>query len=723
MHNIKIYTRPVLVVLCAAVLFSQFPAIHAFAFQKDLLKEIKTKDEPVIVKGEKVEYLRDRNMVVGTGNVSITHGDVTLTSDKITVYTDTKEAICEGNVKISQPGASMEGDKINYNFSAKKGYALESRVNVHPFYGAARRVEQAGEKEFGLEKGYITTSDLEKPHYRIQAKEVRIFLEEKIVAKHIKFYVGNIPVFYLPMYVQPLKGKYPDVTVVPGRTSDWGYYALTAWRYFFNDDSKGFVNLDYRQKKGLAEGVDYSYNAKELGEGLAKFYYTHENDDLTVAKSGSQDDRWRIQYRHSISLPENSRVTMEFNKLSDRDFLKDYLYREFEGNPDPDNYVLFETAKPNYTLNVLARKRMDTFFTVVERLPEARLEINNQKLWDTNFYYFSENSVTNFVKRYDEELNASSEESVRFDNLHKLSYAAKLFNFLYATPFMATRQTFYTRNRWKEKSQLRSIFEGGIDLSTKFYKIFDIDSDLLGLDINRLRHIVTPSAAFLHRHQPTISSDNLYQFDEIDNITHHNGFNLTLENKLQTKRPSGEGMKTVDLARFIVSTDYDFRLKKRSLEPQGEGKFGDITFQLELWPYTWLIFDSDLTLDYKNNDVKTANMDFYVALGKKMTLGIGHRYESTGDSRNSQLSGELFYNINDEWKIKIYERFDLASEKWEEQQYTIFKDLHSWLGEFSVNIRDDEYTAWLVFRLKAFPEVPIGLFETTYHRPRPGGQR
>ena len=722
-HGRTVVTTKLARTFFGIILSVSFLAANSFAFDAKSLMPSMKKDQPVIVKGEKVEYRRDQNVVVGSGNVSIDYGDTRLDCDKITVYTDTKEAICEGNVKISQPGASMEGDKINYNFSTKTGYALDSKVTVHPFYGKSELVEQAGDKTFRLEKGYVTTSDLEKPHYRIQAKEVSLFLGEKIVARHVVFYVGSVPIFYLPVYVQPLKRKFPEVTVVPGRTSDWGYYALTSWRYFFNENSKGHVHLDVREKKGVAQGIDYSHDSKELGTGLARFYYTHENDDLAVDKSGPVDDRWRIQYRHNIDLPENTRFTLEFNKLSDRDFIKDYVYREFEDNPAPDNYFLFETNKPNYDFNLLARKRLNDFNTVVERLPEARLRVNKQELWDTKFYYQSENSMANFIKRYDVEENLSPDESLRLDNFHELSYSARLFNFLNTTPFVATRQTFYSRNKWNVTSQLRSIYQTGVNFSAKFYRIFDTTSDILGLDLHRLRHIVTPSARYLHRHQPGISPDNLHQFDSIDNIDRANGFALSLENKLQTKRPEGDGMKTVDLVRFIVSSDYDFRLKKRSLEPQGVGRFGDVTFKLEMWPYTWFFFNSDMTLDHKDYDIRTANIDFYVDLGKKLTLGVGHRYSSDNVSRSSQLTGELFYNINEEWKVKIYERFEFDTAKWEEQQYTIYKDLHSWLAELSLNVRGDEYTAWLVFRLKAFPDIPIGLFETTYRRPQPGGRR
>ena len=66
--------------------------------------------------------------------------------------------------------------------------------------------------------------------------------------------------------------------------------------------------------------------------------------------------------------------------------------------------------------------------------------------------------------------------------------------------------------------------------------------------------------------------------------------------------------------------------------------------------------------------------------------------------------------------------FDFDSQKWEEQEYVIYKDLHCWLAELSLEIRDGSFSTWLVFRLKAFPEIPIGLFKTSYHRPHPGGR-
>jgi len=709
--------------LILSIIFSQVPATLLYAFQDDLFGGITDSKDPVIVKGDKVEYFHDQKKITGTGNVSISYGEVKLACDKITVYTDTKEAICEGNVTISQPGASMRGDKINYNFLEKKGYALESQIRAKPFYGGAGLVEQTGEKSFKLEEGYITTCDLDNPHYRIEAKEIQLFLDEKVLAKHIVFYVGRVPILYLPIYMQPLAGKFPEVTAVPGRTGDWGYYVLTAWRYFFSEDSKGFINVDYREKKGLAGGIDYQYDAKALGKGIARFYYTRENDDLTFSKKGPADDRWRIQYRHEIQLPEDTVGIWELNKLSDKNIIKNYLYREYEEDPNPDNYVMVQTAKPNYVLTLLARMRMNDFLNVTQRLPEIQLQVNNQRLWNTNFYYLSESAMTNFAKMYPDDENLPSEKSLRLDTFQKLSYAAKLFNLLYVTPFIATRQTYYSRNKWKDPSRVRGIYEGGVELSARFYRIFDAPRDFLGMNLNKLRHIISPSVRFLHRHQPSISPSNLYQFDAIDAIEYYNGFQMSLETKLQTKRPEGDSMKAADLARLVVSTEYTFRQKENFFQSKGTAKFGDIDFKLDLWPYEWLYLEGIMRLDSKQCDLNFATTDVYVNFTDKFTLGIGQRYERIENETTNQFTGEMYYNINDDWKVKVYQRFDVITTKWLEQEYTLTKDLHCWLAELTFDIRNRDYTAWLVFRLKAFPELPIGLLKTTYRRPSPGHKR
>ena len=119
-----------------------------------------------------------------------------------------------------------------------------------------------------------------------------------------------------------------------------------------------------------------------------------------------------------------------------------------------------------------------------------------------------------------------------------------------------------------------------------------------------------------------------------------------------------------------------------------------------------------------NDAVKSANTDIMCNLGEKFNFGMGHCYENSPGGSASLFTIETRYKIDDNWAIRAYERFDTYARTWEEQEYTIYKDLHCWLAEFTVNINDG-FAFWVVFRLKAFPDVPIGL-KRTYRRPTPG---
>ncbi|MBL7158611.1 MAG: LPS-assembly protein LptD [Candidatus Omnitrophica bacterium] len=743
------------IILIIALLTSQVYSPELASAQGDFgfFDEFKQKDEPVVVKGDKVEYFQDQNKVVGQGNVSIGYGDIELRCDKITVYTDTKEAICEGNVIIAQPGAAMEGEKIHYNFSTKTGYVLDGKMQAEPIYGKAGKLEQTADQIYKIEKGHFTTCDLEKPHYRVEAKEIIIYLHDKVVAKHVVMYIGRVPVFYLPIYVQPLLEEMPEVTLAYGRRSEWGYYVLSAWRYYFNENSKGNIHIDYRTKLGLSTGIDYKYDAKELGQGVLRAYHTFQGQLAVIGQKPEDEeykvkrDRWRVQYIHAINLPENTNAILEFNQMSDKYFYKQYFYREYEENPKPETYLLLTTQKPNYTMNFYVRKRINKFFDVVERLPELELVINNQRLWNTNFYYKSADQAAYLIRRFERDVTIpppAAQKAFRADTYQRLSYAARFFKCLSVTPYIAARLTYYSQNRWKVRNQLRNIFEGGVDFSTKIYRTFNVNTNFLQLDINRLRHIITPKIGFFHRPSPSISPSNLSQFDGIDTYEKDNRFIFQIENKLQTKREESAGVeKTIDLANFIVETDYIFRLKKRSLMPQRVGRFTDFRFHLEVYPYPWFSLVSDMEVDHKYWNVNTARNDLYIDFGEKFTLGIGHSYQSYRDDfqsdvtntsywvHSNSITGQVTYRLNEKWKFQIYQSYDLQDQRVREQQYTIYRDLHCWTAEASYDIRTQtvngiselDHIFWLTFTLKAFPDIPVELFKTTYRRSEPGAMR
>ena len=709
-------------------------------------KEMKQK-APIVVNGDKVEYFHEEKKVIGTGNISIDYEDVKLTCKQVTVYLDTREAIAEGDVKITQKETYLTGDRINYNFDKKTGTAIDAYVNYAPFYGKSHDVQKVSENQTNIERGYVTTCDLDKPHYRIQAKQVRIYAGDKVIAKHILLFVGNVPIMYLPYYVQPLKDRSSGITTMVGHDANWGYYALNSLKFDYSEIFKGRWRADYRTKNGIAGGVDDSYSLPGLGNGVIKFYYADEdNKYLSYKPTGRNDGKYRLQARHKWQVNDDTLFTLELNKVRDDNFMKYYFEREFEEQAQPDNYLSFITTKPDYTTTFLTRVRLDKYYDVVQRLPEYTIDVPQYNIkyngGNSPLYYNMHSAFVYLDKAF---RNNSSigpmqkdQDVIRLDTYNRLNYPVKLFKALNTTPYAAVRQTFFSRNALGRTNIVRGVFNAGVDNSIKFYKIYDVNTNALDLNINKLRHIVTPLVNFYYTHQPTVSRDTLMQFDDIDAIAEQNGVLLSVENKLQTKR----GGASVDLVDFIISTDYQFKLKQ-DVFPTFQNsdyktrKFKSVDMQLELTPYPWIYSLAKMRIDTKQGLPDQASIDFVGGKEADRSLAFGYRYErsfnpaivadpNTNGNIVNYLTTDLIYKINEFWKARIYWRANLNKGYLDEQEYTIYRDLHCWILEFTYDIRPyqnnktiTDQIFWFALRLKAFPDQPLGL-SRSYSRTRAG---
>jgi len=664
-----------------------------------------TGDTPVEVNGDQVEYFEADKKVVGTGKVVVTYKDIRMTCKKVTAYLESKEAIAEGDVVVTRGEDILKGERINYNFESETGVILNGTTKSGVFYAGGEEMRKVSPKEVDITGGYITTCDLPNPHYRIRSKHVKIYLGDKVVARNVTVSVGGVPVLYLPVYNQPINGKFPKVSLVPGRDKKWGTYLLSAYRYYMSDEAKGYLHLDYRQNKGFGEGVDYNFNTEKFGKGYARAYYMNERDDA----GHTEKERWRAQYRHKWDIRPDTVAILEYHRMSDKDFIKDYFYREeFEREPQPESLISLVHTRTNYSVSLLAQKRVNRFFTDVERLPEAALNIRNQPFIEgLPLFYKADFDVVSLDKKI-----ANSEDdnnTIRADTYNQFSVPLRFADFLSVDPYVGTRQTFYTRQAQDDEQGFRGIFYSGVDASTNFYKIYDKTTNFLNLDINRIRHIFTPSVSYYYVQKPTLLPGRLFEFDDIDTLDKKKGIGVAFENKLQTKRQGADDMETHELARWLIETDYLLHLDDGK-------KFSDVLSDLELRPYPWLFMKQTALYDPKWADLKYLNTDVAATDPKdNWRFGVGHRYE---EKTSSQLTTELEIRVTPKWKCRVFERYEFKGNDLKEQEYSVVRDLHCWEAEFTYSV-SDTHTFWLIFRLKAFPEMPFKL-GTSYYKPRPG---
>ena len=639
-----------------------------------------------------------------------------------------------------------------------------------PGHEHGRSVEHIAEGVYEVSPGYVTSCELEPPHFKFYGRRAIVFAEDQVArAKNVAFLVDHVPFLYLPWMVW--SNKQSPFFIIPGKKKPWEEFVLGGYRYALPGPMKqeGTIKLDWRRAFGWGVGVDHSFDSERLGRGLLKLYYNEEpnrrrhKDELP---KGADDNRYRILWRHRWDPYPDTTMITDIQKYSDIDFRRELLFREeYTEDDQVDSFVSVVKNTPDFTVSGLARKRMNRFQDVDELLPQVTVDARQQRIGDTWFFSESHLDVANWQRK-----RANSERDsdvVRVDWLQQLSYALNWFRPINLTPKTSVRQTYYTKDiQGSDRNDaLRDFVAGqftmGLESSLKLFRVFPIVTNALGLDINMLRHVLTPTINYLYAHEPTVRNELL---DFPAALGPSNTVTFGLENKLQTKRPRQAGGKptSVDLARFIIALPYSFHGRGNEVG----GQLGDWTFDLELYPWRWMRLESDWTtlshVDPLTQDSRTPrwNLDLVMIGGEgelnieqanevqapairtfepgaqgglemlpkgQWYLGYGHRY-STNDKNEDVL--QVDWRLSPKWQIGTFHRFtwkEVADgtkrfNNLREYQYTLRRDLHDWIGELVYRVdREFGEELFLTFTLKAYPNMPIGLSES-YHEPKFGSQ-
>ncbi|MCX5711938.1 MAG: hypothetical protein NTY47_02560, partial [Candidatus Omnitrophica bacterium] len=620
--------------------------------------------------------------------------------------------------------------KITYNFLTKTGVIYDAKFMSSPFFGKAERLDKVSADEFIARRTYVSTCSLDTPHYKLLTRKVNFFPGKKVNLTDVAMYVNKAPVLYMPEYNHNFDDPWMKLPISPGSKKEWGAYVLSAYRYNLNKNVKGLLLLDYRSKLGLAEGFVTNFNSENFGKGDFKFYYTDEKAiDLERLPTDPKNyTRYFARFRYKWDINERTNFVSEYYHITDikekikgpgtADFLRDYFQREYERDSQPLTYALFHQAYDYSSLDLLMQVRNNHWFNQQSKMPELKYTMPNVQMGSTRFYFNSNSSSGVYnIKSDPKDITVS-----RFDTTNRFSHPLKVAIFDF-NPYVGSQETIYDKGTNGRSHVVRTMFMSGADVSTKFFRVYNVKTNAFGLDINALRHIITPTFSYSYNHTPTVPSSNLKQIDAIDALTGSNFVSIGLQNKLQTKRKG----TSVDLVDFLVTTSYDFKPKT------GEhgSSFRDFYFQLKVLPFSWMRLESTSTYKHSGardavgyNSFNDVNYDLYFDLGKERSIGLGQRYLLKG---SNEITFNVNWRLNPKWRFSMYQNRNVGHQPGlprgvREQEYTISRDLHCWQMDLTFNRKKwDGNTFWLIFRMKAFPELEFG-FDQSYKEPKSGSQ-
>ena len=728
---------------------------------------------------DQMHVLKDRNVAKAIGHVRVVFDGGVLTCNEMTLFTDTKDIYAKGRVELEQGSERFHGELGHYNFATHKGRFFEGTVYRDPWYNHGRMNEQIAEGVLKVEPGYFTSCAEEPPHFRFQGRTATVFSDDKIArGRSVAVMVDELPLVYFPWMT--VADRQTPFFIIPGKRKPWEQYVLMGYRYKLPDGQRGTLRWDWRRAFLWGFGLDHQFDTSHFGKGLFKVYYNEKRNmrrpKLDLPK-GAKRRRYRVLWRHDWRPLPDTHIVTDIQKFSDVDYRKELLFQEeFVDESNPESYISMITNAQDYTLSFLAKQRLNRFQTVDETLPQVTLDLKPQPIGESRLFSEIRFEVANLQTK-----RAHSDDDtdvVRVDWFQQLSYAMNLLRPLELTPKAGVRQTYYTKDRQgsDRHDAQRNVVSGqaslGADASLKLFRVFPVTTNWLGLNLHLLRHVVTPTIAYAYLHPPTYRNA-LLNFPAAPGPS--NQITFGLENKLQTKRPTGAGgkLQSEDLARFLISLPYTFHGPGN----KSGGRLGDWAFDLETSPWPWLRLESDwryqaiYSHSVYDSPVPAWNVDLVMVGGGRHAnaknapkigepgslllnqlqapvyrefepgprdtiqmmplgqwyVGLGHR-----DSRNDKTEDvlQVDWRLSEKWQIGTFHRFTWKEVKGgakrfnnlRETQYTLTRDLHDWLAEL-VYRTDREYgeELFLTMTLKAYPEMPIQINDS-YHQPKLGSQ-
>ncbi len=259
-------------------------------------------------------------------------------------------------------------------------------------------------------------------HYSIAASEIKItpHAPRFYQLKYADFDMGDssvfllngvvkvygIPVLWLPIFYKPKEENLGLAGIQFGKDSDLGYYVRFYKKLAFPEYPNFTAKLmaDFYSDRGFGYGVDAKAVTQDSRTDV--FVYSIYDTD----PYGTDDyDKYRQKVPHARYDFRISNVTHitprldfrgAFEWLSDPYFTRDFFDDRYAGNPQPATYAALEQQFDHFSLSAYARFRVNDFFTTVEKMPELRLDIPRQEIFNTGLYYQSETQAAYMKMRW-----------------------------------------------------------------------------------------------------------------------------------------------------------------------------------------------------------------------------------------------------------------------------------------------------------------------------------
>jgi LPS-assembly protein len=700
---------------------------------------------PWHISADRIDYDQIQDTYTAVGNVAISKEGRSLTADRVQFNQRAREAFAKGNVRLKSGDDLMSGEQMRLNLDTETGTLTDGTVFIskNHLYLSGQEIQKTGPQTYAADRVRITSCDGPDPDWVLTGRRLKVTVEGYGYATNTTLWAGKVPVLYSPFLAFPVKLKRQSGLLMPefGYSNRKGTEYLQPLYWAINDQSDATLYVQNMTERGVRTGVEYRYVLDEDSKGtfLAEGFQDKRVDDGQDDNSEdwgytdddvlrTNEDRYWIRMKHDQRFDSGWNAKVDIDVVSDQDYLTEFRsgafgFEETQSNfektfdrtiddyndPIRLNRLNINRTWSQYSLNTdvrwyddVVKRRTDEADDTLQQLPVITFDGIKQPVMASPVYYDLTSSYSNFYR-------IKGTRGHRLDLYPRVYYPTMLWQVLSVEPSVGLRQTawqidyYETQPDHDRKTLYRSIYDLQLDLSTEFYRIYDIG--LAGSD--RLKHALTPEVVYTFT--PEEDQSDFPEFDDLDRIKRKNlityGFTNTLTARAPIRLANGESdFSYTPFLRFKVSQSFDIN-KDREGDPE---PFSAILAELDLTPGRYIRLDSDAQWSPYDDRFEALNAALRIWNLRGDSLGIDYRFTREGTDPDTQeaiegvetiaLIGEVV--LTHRWRARAGYEYNLFVSQEVESRLGLTYQSQCWGVDFDYKLEEGNNSSFnVLFKL------------------------
>jgi LPS-assembly protein len=749
-------------------------------FGDDLSSQLSDDAAPWHIIADELSLIETESVYVAEGNVVVTKKDTRIAADYARFNQKSMVVTAKGHVVMSVGKDLLSADHLEINLKTEEGVIHNGSffLEKNHFHIKGNEIKKTGKESFRADTASITSCDGEKPAWKITGRNLNVTIEGYGTAYHATFWVKNIPVLYTPFIAFPVKLKRQTGLLAPqlATSSRRGFEYIQPFFWAINDSFDATFYEHYMSLRGNKIGSEFRFMLSPQSKGTIMFDYLQDQEVDDGTGSSSEDwgyddsessgtsvdilrpneDRYWFRMKQDQAMPAGFFASLDLDIVSDQDYLHEFKYgytgfrntrdyfndefgRDLDDYNDPIRLNRFNVDRRlvGYTLNAEVRwyddvisRRQEDIDTTVQRLPSIQFDATKQTLLHTPFYFTFENEYTHFYRE-----DALTEHQVtqdhRIDLYPRIYWPLRMKYFFTLEPSLGFRETYWQVEARDETSEgpenddssHREIYDGRLEFSTEFFKIFKTESQT----IDRIKHTIKPQITYTYI--PDQNQDEYPNFDSLDRIEAQDQVTYSLTNLLIYRSgkaqidptapvPDGSAYNYRQFLRFYLEQTYDF-IEAREEDPSEweNGKtqepFSPIYAKLNITPVKYFSLDADAKWSTYDEDIISHNIAAGISDQRGDRLFIEHRFQKDDSDAGIEGLESLYSNVllqitsrlsvTGEYERDLYNQRDLLA-----STGVLYKS-QCWSLKLNYTREDDEQTYSFMVGLHGLGELESDL--------------